>query len=419
MNQSNVIILGGGNAGLSVAAQLLAKQPKISVQIVEPSDKHYYQPAWTLVGGGAFDIKDTVRDEKDYIPKGATWVKASCQEIDPDKQELSLDNGQILRYDVLIVTVGLQLDWHKIKGLEGNLGRKGISSNYSFKYAPYTFEALKATKKGRALFTNPNTPIKCGGAPQKIMYLAADYFRKQKLAKQIETHFYSAGGLIFGIPKYAETLNQVIERYGILTHFHHNLVEVRADEQVAVFERGAKVQADGAACYGQDLSAVAISSDQQFIEQKFDFLHITPPQSAPDFIKKSPLAVADNPLGWLEVDKFGLFHPRYPNVFACGDVSNTPNAKTGAAVRKQAPVVVANVLHWLEQGEAGKARYEGYGSCPLVTGYGKLVLAEFDYDNKPVETFFFNQAKERYSMWLLKRHALPWLYWNRILSGKA
>lgn len=396
MAHHQVLVIGGGNAGLSVASKLLLKDSSLKIGIIEPSEKHYYQPAWTLVGGGTFDINDTIRNEKDYIPSGTTWIKDAVASFEPEQNQVTCKSGDKHTYDYLVVAPGIQLDWHKIKGLKETLGKNGVTTNYLVDYAPYTWECLRNFKGGNAIFTNPNTPIKCGGAPQKIMYLAGDYILKHGLQPKSNIHFYSGGGIIFGVKKYADTLNKVLQRYKIQTHFKHNLVEIDGPNRKAWFEdeHGARV------------------------EQSFDFIHVTPPQSAPDFIKSSPLAVPDNPLGWVDVNKFTLQHNRYPNIFSLGDASSLPNAKTGAAVRKQAPVLVENLLK-VKNGGTLDAKYTGYGSCPLVTGYGKLVLAEFDYDNNPMETFPFDQSKERWSMWMLKTKVLPWLYWNRILQGRA
>ena len=395
-----ILIVGGGNAGISVAAQLLIKNRKLDIGIIDPSDKHYYQPAWTLVGGGVFDLQKTIRNEADVIPKHAKWIKDSVTLFEPESNSLTCKSGQKLTYDYLIVAPGIQLDWGKVKGLKENLGKNGVCSNYLFEEASYTWQTLKTLKRGKAIFTNPNTPIKCGGAPQKIMYLAADHLRKEGVLKQTEVHFYSGGGIIFGVKKYADVLNKVIARYGIQTHFNHNLVEIDGENKIAYFE-------------------TKNNSDEIVrISQNFNMLHVTPPQSAPDFIKNSPLSVKDNPLGWVDLNKDTLQHNRYKNIFGCGDAGSTPNAKTGAAVRKQGPVLIKNLIHVME-GKSLTEKYNGYGSCPLITGYGKLVLAEFDYNNKPLETFPFNQAKERYSMWLLKTKVLPWLYWNKILKGTA
>ena len=400
-NQYQVVFIGGGNAGLSAMNYLMRQKKGLKIALVEPSDKHYYQPAWTLVGGGAFDINDTVRAEADYIPKGVDWIKEKCVSFQPENNQITLASGQTLSYDYLVVAPGIQLDWHKIQGLQGNLGKNGICSNYSFETAPYTFECIQNLQGGKALFHNPNTPVKCGGAPHKIMYLASDYWRKQGLLKQTDIHYYSGIGAIFAVKKYADTLNQVIQRYGINTHFMHNLVAIDAERKQATFD----VYKDG--------------SIVDRIVDNYDMIHVTPPQSAPDFIKNSPLAIPNNPFGWIDVDKFTLQHNTYKNIFSCGDASGLPTSKTGAAIRKQVPAMIKNLIALMETGQVGSAQYSGYTSCPLVTGYGKLVLAEFDYNNQPMETFPFDQSKERYSMYFLKKQILPRLYFGQILHGRS
>jgi sulfide:quinone oxidoreductase len=399
MQHFDVLIIGGGNAGLSVASRIRSQQSQLKVGIIEPSDKHYYQPAWTLVGGGDFNIADTIKAERDFIPAGAVWIKDRALQIDPEKQIVETAESGPINYDWLVAAPGIQLDWHKVEGLTETLGHNGVTSNYLPDYAPYTWKLLQGMRNGKAIFTSPGTPVKCGGAPQKIMYLAGDYFRRKGLKDKVKIEFCSAGGVIFGIKKYADTLMKAVKRYGIDLHFKHELIRVDGPARKAWFR---VTDAEGNA---------------SVLEKDFDMLHVVPPQSAPDFIKQSPLAVQDNPLGWIEVDKHTLRHVRFPRVFALGDATNTPNAKTGAAVRKQAPVVVANLLAAME-GKALTAHYDGYGSCPLITGYGKLVLAEFNYANEPTETFPFDQSKERWSMYQLKKRVLPWLYWNRILQGK-
>ncbi|KYP16378.1 FAD/NAD(P)-binding oxidoreductase [Flavihumibacter sp. CACIAM 22H1] len=393
-----ILIIGGGNAGISTAAQLLRKRPALDIAIIEPSEKHYYQPAWTLVGAGTFDINDTVRSEASVLPKGVHWIKDAATRFEPDQHKVSTASGQEYTYDYLVVAPGIQLNWHLVKGLPETLGKNGVTSNYSFELAPYTYELIKGLKAGdKALFTSPGTPVKCGGAPQKIMYLAADYLRKHGLLGKTSVEFVSAGSVIFGIKKYADELMKKVNEYGIQLHFKHDLVEINGAAKTAVF----KVT---------DTEGIT-----KLVTKQFDMIHVVPPQSAPDFIRNSPLA---NAAGWVDVNKATLQHTLYPRIFGIGDATSTPNAKTGAAVRKQAPVLVKNLLALID-GEPLPATYNGYGSCPLVVGYGKLILAEFDYDNKPTETFPFDQSKPRWTMWALKKYVLPWMYWNRILKGTA
>ena len=389
----SVLVVGGGTGGLSVAARLRNLENPPSVAILEPSEKHYYQPLWTLVGAGVFDKESTERDQKDYIPDGAIWIKDSALSFDPENNTVKTKGGETITYDQLVVALGIQLDWQKIKGLEGNLGKDGICSNYLYETVDSTWQTLKSFKGGNAVFTFPSTPMKCAGAPQKIMYLADDWMRKIGVRDKSKITFASAGAAIFGVKKYARSLAEVVKRKGIETKFRHDLVEVRAASKEAVFKN-----LDG----GPEMVL------------KYDMLHVVPPQSAPDVIKQSPLALEGN---WVSVHKHTLQHTKYPNVFSLGDCSSLPTSRTGAAIRKQAPVLVDNLMAFRE-GKTLSASYDGYASCPLVTGYGKLILAEFDYDGNPCESFPFDQSRERYSMYAMKAYALPEAYWNGMLRGR-
>lgn len=402
-----ILIIGGGTAGLTVAAQLRRKG-ETDIAVIEPSSRHYYQAAWTLVGAGTYSADATVRNEEALIPKGVKWIQDYAEEIDPYQQIVTTRNNQQVGYDFLVVASGIQLDWHKIAGLEETLGQNSVSSNYRFDLAPKTWTFLQQLRGGTALFTAPSTPVKCGGAPQKIMYLAADYMRRKGLAGSTQVIFGSAGTTIFAVPEVKSVLDKVVERYGIQTQFHHELVAVDGSKKEATFEytlNHPQVKANP----GAPRPRVTIP---------FDFLHVVPPQSAPDFIKRSPLADPSTPLGWVEVDKHTLQHVRFPNVFSLGDSSSLPTSKTGAAVRKQAPVLVENLLKTIK-GQSPEARYDGYTSCPLVTAYGKIFLAEFLYDNRWHPTLPINTQKERYDMWLLKKHVLPVMYWQFMLKGLA
>ncbi|WP_456427747.1 FAD-dependent oxidoreductase [Rhodocaloribacter sp.] len=394
-----VLVIGGGTAGLTVAARLRNQADPPEVAIIEPSEKHYYQPIWTLVGGGVFPREISERDEADFIPDGAVWIRDAAASFDPDHNTVTTRDGKTIGYDYLVVCPGIQIDWDKIPGLAESLGSNGVCSNYSYQTVPYTWETLRHLKGGRAIFTQPATPIKCGGAPQKIMYLTADHLRLKGALADTDIQFMSPGEVVFGVKEFERTLKKVIARYGITFNIRHELIEVRGDQREAVF----KVTAEDGSVSEKVLS--------------FDMLHVTPPQSAPDFIKQSPLANAD---GWVDLNPSTLQHNRYPNVFGLGDAGSTPNAKTGAAVRKQAPTVVQNLLQHMATGYIDDpVVYKGYSSCPLVTGYGKLVLAEFDYDNKPMPSFPFDTTQERYSMYALKIYGLPQMYWHGMLRGRV
>lgn len=395
-----IVIVGGGSAGISVAARLFRTLKHPDVAIIEPSEDHYYQPLWTLVGGGVFPKERSHRLEKRYIPHGATWIKERVVELCPDENKVLLEGGRAVEYDYLVLAAGIQIDWGKIKGLEGHLRQGGLCSNYAYEQCEGTWDTIKNFSGGTAIFTQPSSAIKCAGAPQKIMYLADDHFRKAHVRDKTEITFVSGAPSIFSVKEYANTLNQVIERKGIKTLYKYDLVEIRPQSHEAVFR--------------------SLDNGNEIV-MHYDMMHVTPFMSAPDFIKYSPFAqTADGPTkGYVKVDKLTLQNPDYPNVFAIGDCSSLPTSKTGAAIRKQAPVLVKNLLAAMRNETAPMpGNYDGYTSCPLVTGYGRLVLAEFDYSLKPKETFPVDQTKERFSMYLLKAFGLPAIYWHGMLKGR-
>lgn len=388
-----VLVLGGGTAGISVAARLRRADRRLGMAIVEPSESHYYQPLWTLVGAGVFKPEASRRREVDYIPKKVEWIRDRVSAVNPAEKVVYTEGNQRITYDWLIVALGIQIDWNTIPGLAEGIGTQGICSNYSYQHAAYTWECIRGFKGGTALFTMPNTAVKCGGAPQKIMYLADDAFRRSAVRDRSEVVFATPQKAIFSVPKYRKTLESLVARKGITTKFQHNLVAINPASQEAVCER---------------------TDTGERVTIPYQMIHVTPPMSSPDVIKQSLLA---DDRGWVEADKHTLQHPRFPEVFSLGDSAGLPTSKTGAAVRKQAPVLVANLLAAM-RGQPLPAKYDGYSSCPVVTGYNRMMLAEFDYDGQPAESFPFDQSKERYSMWLLKTQVLPRLYWYGMLRGR-
>jgi sulfide:quinone oxidoreductase len=388
-----IVIVGGGTAGITVAAKLARKPQIADVTIIEPSDKHYYQPAWTLVGAGAYPRQATERDEASLIPPGVTWIRDAVTELRPEENRVRTRDGKRVDYDSLVMAPGIQIDWHKIKGLQESLGREGVCSNYSYDSVASTWEFIRDFRGGKAVFTQPNSPVKCAGAPQKIMYLAEHHFRKRGIRERTEITFGTGIAVMLGAKHYGDVLAEVAAKRGIEVRFKHDLTEIRPGSREAVF---------------RDLD-----NDKEVV-LSYDLIHVTPPMSAPDFVKGSALA---NEAGWVDVDPQSLQHRRFPNVFALGDASSLPTSKTAAAVHAQAPILVDHLRAAL-RGDPLEGRYDGYTSCPVVTGYGKLILAEFDYDGNPKETFPFDQRRERLSMYLMKKHLLPRLYWHGMLKGR-
>jgi sulfide:quinone oxidoreductase len=393
------VIVGGGSGGVSVAARLV-RAGEDDVALVEPSATHYYQPLWTLVGAGVVSAERTARPEGRVLPRGVRWLQDAAASIDPDSRVVTTATGARVSYDFLVVAVGLQLDWSATPGLPEALEEGHVTSNYAYDLAPRTYRMLREFAGGTALFTGATGPVKCGGAAQKAAYLSADILRARGILGSSAVVLAVPPPSIFGIERFAAPLEGAIARYGIDARFCHELVEVRSADREAVFV----VHRDG----GDQRETIV-----------YDFLHVVPRQSAPDFLKHCPLAVPGDPAGLVDVDAHTLQHVRYANVFALGDCSGAPNAKTGAAVRKQAPAVVRN-LRDVADGREPSARYDGYSSCPIVTSRNTVVLAEFDYSGEPHPTIpWIDTARERHDMWLLKRYGLPFLYWNFMLRGLA
>lgn len=392
-----VVVVGAGAAGIAVAASLLAREPRLDLAIIDPSEVHYYQPGWTLVGGGVFEAADTVRATGALIPRAARWIKSAVSHFEPERNTVVLEGCRRVKYAHLVVCPGIKLDWGAIAGLEETLGANGVTSNYRFDLAPYTWELVRRFRGGTALFTQPPMPFKCAGAPQKAMYLSCDAWRRRGVLDKAEVRFESAGAALFGVADYVPALMEYVRAYGIQLDFGHRLTAVDGARRVASF-------------------ALAGPGGERIEEIAYDMLHVVPPQAAPDFIRASPLADA---AGWVDVDQATLRSKRYPNVYALGDVANTPNAKTAAAARKQAPVVAHNLLHAIGK-TASEARYDGYGSCPLTVERGKVVLAEFTYGGKLAPSFppwLLDGRKPSRLAWLLKDRILPPLYWRGMLRG--
>jgi len=412
-----IVIIGAGTAGIMTAAQLLKKDKSLDIVIIDPAEMHYYQPAWTLVGAGTYDFAKTAKSMRDLIPKGVEWLQDSVTEFFPEEHKIETQKGVKISYDYLVVAPGLVNDLSLIEGLEEAVKKGIVCSNYID--PKYTWECLKNFKGGNAVFTQPTTPIKCGGAPQKIMYLAADYFRRNGLDKKSNVVFATPGTVIFGVKRIADTLMKVIHRYNVHFKPFYAPVKIDADKKIVYFK---SVAPDDNNCIVNEGNVLGEKQQgNSLIEMPFDLLHLAPPQTAPKFVKESVLV---NEAGWLDVDINSLQHKKFPNIFGLGDVAALPTAKTGAAIRKQAPVVVDNILKLIKGKTADNKSYQGYSSCPLVTGYGKMVLAEFNYKNeftpdpKLKMMLIGDSSKEHWRLWLLKKYMLPYLYWHKMMKGE-
>ncbi len=395
----DVVIVGGGAGGIAVASSLKARKPNLDIAVIDPADIHYYQPGWTMVGAGVFHPQETAKTMGSLIPKGVHWIKSAVAAFEPKDNAVILDGCRVVGYKRLIVAPGIKLDWNRIEGLVDTLGKNGVTSNYRYDLAPYTWKLVQELKEGKALFTQPPMPIKCAGAPQKAMYLSGDHWFKNGALKNIDIQFMNAGGVLFGVKDYVPALEKYVEKYDASLNFFHNLISIDGPAKKATF-----------AVAKPETEATTVTVD-------FDMIHVVPPQVAPDFIRVSPLADA---AGWVDVDQSTLRHKTYDNIWSLGDVMNAPNAKTAAAARVQAPVVAENVCADID-GKSAVAQYNGYGSCPLTVERGKIVLAEFGYGGALLPSFpkWINDGTKPSKLaWWLKETALPPIYWKAMLRGR-
>jgi sulfide:quinone oxidoreductase len=400
-----VVVVGGGSAGMAISHQLLqsGKFAQDEIAIVDPSEWHHYQPGWTLVGGGLKTKEELRRPLKDLADPKLKLYAESVTTFSPEKNFVTLGNGDNLSYEQLIVAPGLALNWGAIKGLPEALAdpTAPVSSIYGYDSVSKVFGTIKKLEKGNAIFTQPAGVIKCAGAPQKIMWLALDHWKRAGLydpadpaSSPIKINFATGLPVMFGVPKYNKALTALQQERGVNGLFQHDLVAI--DGNQATFARP-----DG----------------QEQVTQQFDLLHVAPKMGAPAFVKNSALA---NEAGFVDVDDNTTRHKKFANVWSAGDASSLPTSKTAAAVTSQSPVVVRNLLQAME-GKEPDALYDGYTSCPLLTEYGKVLLAEFKYGGEPKETFGdwfgIDQAKPRRSFYYLKKDFFPWVYYNAMVKG--
>jgi NADPH-dependent 2,4-dienoyl-CoA reductase/sulfur reductase-like enzyme len=421
-----VAIVGGGSAGISVASKLMRHKytlmtknmasDKIPISIIDPSNVHYYQPLWTLVGGGVSPFEESKKLMEDVVSgipveKGQIkpcLISDKVTKVFPTENKIQLASGNSIKYDYLLMTSGLECKFDAIPGLKDCLGKEEfmVTSNYSPDSVQRTFEFIKKFKGGTAIFTQPSTPIKCAGAPQKIMYLAEEYWREHGV--EAKTIFKQGMPSIFAVKKYAESLTNICKERNIQVDLSQALISIDGKKKEAIFSKKDK---DGA---------------QVEVKEQFDFIHVSPPMGPPSFIKESGLA---NDGGWCLVNNSSLQSPLFGNVFSLGDCSSVPVSKTASAVAAQSVIAAENLskqiqMDLVENVDPGKGKvqdmrsYDGYTACPLVTGKNKLIMAEFNgFTLDPKETFWFDQSKESSLMFHVKKSLLPAIYWNLMLKG--
>lgn len=422
-----IVIVGAGAGGIMAMARLRSALSNPDITIIAPNEKHLYQPGQVFMAAGEYTYEDIVKDNSDFIPDDVKWIKDEVKTFDPDNNKVVLRSGDEVNYDYLVVATGLQYHYEWIDGLsEDMIGKNGISSVYLNNPEKGTadggsitwdwFNELKEaakTSKPKVIYTQPGTPIKCGGAPQKILYLSDDYLKEAGLTAEMT--FATNGGKLFGaVPAVDKVLHEEVQpRYGNITNkFGHNLIAIDAENKKATFEHKYSVKGE----YDEDLEEYEMIAKVEKVEMEYDFIHIVPPMAGVDSVASSALAwQKGSAKGWLEVDKETLQHRRYENVFGIGDICGVPKGKTGGSARHHAPIMVANLLAQME-GKKPKEAFDGYTVCPLKTQYGKIILAEFNYKGA-APSFPLAVEEPRWIWWAFDLYMLKPMYWHLMMRG--
>lgn len=409
---ARVVIIGAGAAGTTLANRLTARLEGATITIIDPRREHLYQPGLSLVAAGLKPPSYVVSQTTDWLPRGVRLISENAAAIDPEARTVATEGGQVLDYDFLVVAPGLVLDHDAIEGFSLDLvGQHGIGALYGGpEHAGRTWQAASqfAEAGGVGLFIRPATEMKCAGAPLKHTFLIDDIASRGGAAGRYEIHYAAPQPVLFSVPIVAEKVRMLFGERGIATHMGQTLKAIDPGRRIATFESTTTDAASGA-------STITTT------EMPWDYLHVIPPQRAPEVVRQSGLSWADRwtDQGWVEVDQQTLRHRRYPEVFALGDIAGVPKGKTAASVKWQAPVVEDHLVAAI-QGREGTLVYDGYTSCPLITRVGRAMLVEFDYDNNLVPSFpgLIAPLEELWITWLMKEVALKATY-NAMLRGRA
>lgn len=412
--KAKIVIVGGGAAGITMAAYLSDMLRYDDITIIEPNDTHYYQPGYTLIAADVFTPEEVARPTKTLIPGQVKWIKDSVAELNPDNNSLlTMLNGKI-SYDYLVLVPGCQMDFNLVEGISREtLGEGNVHCMYDYNGARICRDAIRKLpelKEGRLIFTNTYTKIKCGGAPKKICLLTEDNLREHKVRDQFELKYFANQNELMKPKVFGDRLIDIFKEREIEVSYRHRLASVDTSAKKAVFDVLPEPSA----------APLAMDANLEKVAVDFDFLHFIPPMSAPDFVKNSAVSVPvdkSNQGGWVKVDKGTMIHTTFKNIIALGDVAGLPTSKTGAAIRMQAPIAAANLVSLIE-GKEPILKYNGYSACPIVTEYGKVLMCEFGYDDKLMPTIpWLDPAIERGMWWLLKVHGLKPMYYDGMLKG--
>ncbi len=409
--KAKIVIVGGGAAGITMAAYLAHMIREYDITIIEPNEKHYYQPGFTLIAAGVFTPGEVVKPTKSLIPDHVKWIKDSVTELKAESNTVVTAKEGKISYDFLVLVPGCQMNFDLIEGISRQeLGKGNVHSIYDYNGAIRCWEAIQKlpeSKSQKLIFTNTYTKIKCGGAPKKICLITEDYLTDKKVRNNFQISYFANQKELMKPKIYGDRLNEIFKERDISVNYCHRLISVDTTSREAVFMKLPE----------SVTTAVLPEGLGEKIVVDYDFLHFAPPMGAPDFVINSDVSGDTEQGGWVKVDKETMVHSKYKNIICFGDAAGLPTSKTGAAIRKQAPIAAANLVSLME-GKSPQLKYDGYSACPIVTEYGKVLMCEFGYDDKLLPTIpFLDPGIERGMWWILKVHGLKPMYYYGMLKG--
>ncbi len=392
------VVAGGSVGGLTVAARLLRAMPEANVTVIEPNAEHHYQPGYTLVGAGVYTPEEAKWDQKDLMHSSMKWVHDAVAHFEPDRNRVITARGNVVEYDYLVVGLGVQMNPNSVENFHEALESNHVATIYDLDQSIKYNKLMQDFRGGQLVSTYPRGYVKCGGAPQKITWLSEDYWRSAGIRDKVEVDFYTQRHTLFPpVPDVDNAVKPLIEARGIRNHYHHTIKAVDVKGRVAIFE---EERPDGST---------------REVRKQYDLLHLVPGFRTPEPVRQGPLT-REGIGGQLSVDRETLQHTHYPNIFGIGDGAATGAAKTAATIRKQAPVVVANMIDMALDREP-VAKYDGASGCPLLTRYGRCMMFEFDYEGNLVNEWIYNSTRETRMWWHFKVHGLKRLYRHAMLNG--
>ena len=405
MKAFDILIIGGGIAGIRVAALLRKKLASLSIGIIEPSGNHFYQPAFTLVGLGLADRSTAQKSMAEVVPKGCNWIRDAVTEIDPQHCMVSLSSGERIAYRALIIAAGLALDVESTPGLAESLSdrQNPVCSLYDSNTHDKCRTLLQNFAGGTMLFTLPSTPVKCPSTALKSVFLIDDLLRQSGMREVCKLVYITPFSFLSNIESAHFVAATNAHKKGIEIILEHELNQLDTRNYVAIF--AATPQQTGAA---------------HLKNLKYDFALITPRMKAPSFLIHSGLIQSSGAMsGWLNVDPQTLQHPQFANIFGLGDCAALPTLKTASAGLAQAEIVAANLASLFKKGVQVQlpATYDGYSACPLFTEFGKAIPGAVTYQGVATGSFWQNPNQPSRREWFVHRYLIPTLYWNFTIKG--